>query len=223
MKIYTEILRKTEQVKPETKSLKVISTAKEFWRGLKEEFKRAKVVDASYLMPQFIKTDNFRRTYQRNIVYEDLSPIDNTLWVEVEEEDSGASLGALLSYSEVGDEPEMMMEAAEYGIRGPFQWRVKSYSFIKQPLCKAMPLNWCLIEYIKQDGSSAGSLLKPVALPEGVYQNLAVEVEHMRLLNHGVATLISDLGLYLIEAVHRKRAVLKSSRKENCLIAVPAL
>lgn len=223
MKIYAEILRKTEQVKPETRNLKVISTAKEFWRGLKDEFRRAKAVDASYLMPQFIKTDNFRRTYQRNITYEDLSPIGETLWVEAEDEDSGANLGALLSYSEVGDEPDILLEAAEYGIRGPFQWRVKSFSFVKQPLCKVMPLNWCLVEYIKQDGTSAGSLLKPVALPEGVYQNLAVELEHMRLLNHGIATLISDLGLYLIEAVHRKRAVLKSSREENCLIAVPSM
>ena len=79
------------------------------------------------------------------------------------------------------------------------------------------------MEYIREDGSSAGSLLKPIQLPDSVVKNVEIEMENMQLLNHGIASLISDLALYLVESVHQEKAILKEHKEEknDYYIALP--
>lgn len=223
MKIYEEIMGKASKKDKNNRAFHVISSAQEFWQSLQHSFAQAKIIEASEIMPCFTKTDNFHCTYQRNLAYENLIPLSESMWVEFMDEESGTNLGVLLTYHELEDEDTLFREAMEYGIKRPFKWCCKSYSFIKQPLSKTVPINWSLLEYIKADGSSAGSLLKPIQLPDSIVKNVEFEMENMRLLNHGLASLISDLALYLVEAVHRDEAILQACKKDSAdyFIALP--
>lgn len=223
MKIYEDIINKASKKNKCKNTFNVISTVQEFWQSLQESFVNAKIIEATEIMPCFSKTDNFRSSYQRNLAYKNLMPLSNDMWVEFSDEESGTNLGVLLTYHEIEEDDSLFREAMEYGIKSPFKWCCKSYSFIKQPLCKTVPLNWSLLEYIREDGTSAGSLLKPIQIPDSVVKNVEIEMENMRLLNHGIASLISDLALYLVESVHQDKAILKEHKEEknDYYIALP--
>ncbi len=210
MKIFGDILNHATTMAKQNKGakLQVVDTVNSFWQQVNREHRQAKLFDASSLMSSFSKTSSPVKNFERGVEFGNLSPFNQSVWIEIVDSDLRANLAVLLTYTEKSG--QAMAQAERYGIKNSFKWTCQARSFLKRQYQPTLPLKWEWVEYIDANGGSVSSLLKPAEFPEYINRVLEPELKNVEFIHHHLCAFIANLGLYTVDLINNNQVTVTS-------------
>ncbi|SMC50722.1 hypothetical protein [Sporomusa malonica] len=209
MKILSDILKQAAASEKQSNGkLRVVDTVASFWQNVYKNNMKAKIFDASALLESFSKASPPMNSFARDVEFGNLSPLAQSIWVEVADSKLPAHLGVALSYTE--KTAQSAEQAKQYGINSPFTWVCQARSFIKRRYQQTLPLKWEWVEYIDDKGRTVSSLLQPAVIPQYMDKALAVELKSVEFIHHHLCAFIANLGFYAIDQINGGRVSVSS-------------